>query len=440
MREESRWWRVSLLAFLLIAGLGLILGLPVGLPVGLHLGLSRGLNASSSSSEAAGFRTRGQGVMLVEVKAGKFDRRETVVSFKSANLEPGRYLLREDVDKFIPLEVDSERRATFILPELKAGGARRYRLVKATESKSSDGLSIKREGGRLEIAHAGKRVLGFQADQGYLPEGAKPIFRRGGYIHPVYSPSGAIISDDYPPNHWHHHGIWFAWTKTQFEDRAPDFWNMGDATGTVEFVALDASWSGPVTAGFKSRNRYLDLSAKPEAKVALNEVWEVIAYAVGRGELPYSMFDLTSTQETATSSPLILPEYRYGGMGFRGHRAWDGKDNAFFLTSEGKDRSNGHATRARWCHIGGRINGKLYGIAILDHPSNFRAPQPMRIHPTEPFFNYAPSQMGEWRIKPGEPYISRYRYVVIDGPPDKNEIDRFWNDYADPPQVSIITQ
>jgi hypothetical protein len=46
----------------------------------------------------------------------------------------------------------------------------------------------------------------------------------------------------------------------------------------------------------------------------------------------------------------------------------------------------------------------------------------MRIHPTEPFFNFAPSQLGQWEIKPGQPYVSRYRYIVHDGPPDKAEI------------------
>ncbi len=113
------------------------------------------------------------------------------------------------------------------------------------------------------------------------------------------------------------------------------------------------------------------------------------------------------------------------------------KDNCEFLTSEGKDRGNGHGTRARWCHIGGRIDGQLAGIAILDHPSNFRAPQAMRINPDQPFFCYSPSLMGDWKIDPGKPYVSRYRFIVYDGAPDKTELDRLWNDYANPVQAEI---
>jgi hypothetical protein len=214
---------------------------------------------------------------------------------------------------------------------------------------------------------------------------------------------------------------------------------MGTGSGTVEFVALDETWSGPVNAGFRARHRYVDLSGG-EPKTALNEVWEVIAYNVGKGAKPYFMFDLISTQECVTKNPLILPKYHYGGMAFRGHRSWDGKDNSIFLTSEAKDRANGNETRARWVHINGRVDGEHAGLTMLSHPGNFRAPQPVRIHPTEPYFTFAPSQMGDWKIAPGSQYISRYRYIVTDGPPDAVELERIWSDYANPPVVTVSTK
>ena len=85
----------------------------------------------------------------------------------------------------------------------------------------------------------------------------------------------------------------------------------------------------------------------------------------------------------------------------------------------------------------GEIDGAKAGLAILCHPDNFRAPQPMRLHPTEPFFCYAPQQSGDMEIKPGNTYVSRYRFVVHDGPPDKAELDRLWNDFAKPPVVKL---
>ncbi|MGH9902985.1 MAG: PmoA family protein, partial [Pyrinomonadaceae bacterium] len=374
----------------------------------------------------------------VTVAAGAFDRRETVVSFAlPASLKGKSYGLRDESGRVTDLQIDDRRQATFVLPELKAGATKRYLLEALKLAGVPDKIQVLREGNRLKVNVAGRQVIGYQA-QGDLPRAdIKPIFRRGGYIYPVYTPSGRPVTDHYHPRHLHQQSIWFSWTRTEFEGRKPDFWNLGDGTGTVEFVALGDVWGGPVHGGFRSRHRFVDLSA-PAPKTVLNEVWEVKVFGGGRGAKPYTMFDLVSTQEAATPRPLVLPEYHYGGMGVRGHAQWDGKENAFFLTSEGKDRANGHATRARWCHMGGMVDGQLAGIGILGHPGNFRAPQPVRIHPTEPFFNFAPSQMGRREIAPGRPYVSRYRYVVYDGSPDAAELERLWNDYADPPQVTLM--
>ncbi len=211
---------------------------------------------------------------------------------------------------------------------------------------------------------------------------------------------------------------------------------MGAGNGRVEFVSLDETWSGRVHAGFRSKHRFIDLtSGKPV--IALNESWQITAYA-SSATSSHWMFDLVSEQHCATEHGLKLPEYRYGGVGVRGNWAWNGKDKTDFLTSEGEtDRVKGHATRARWCYMGGQLDGASAGMAILCHPLNFRAPQPMRLHPTEPFFNYAPQQAGDMEIKPGEKYVSRYRFVVLDGAPVKAELDRLWNDYAHPPIVKV---
>jgi hypothetical protein len=138
---------------------------------------------------------------------------------------------------------------------------------------------------------------------------------------------------------------------------------------------------------------------------------------------------------------LKLPLYHYGGLGLRGNRAWNGTNACLFLTSEGvTDRVAGNETRGRWCWVGGDVDGTRTGIAILCHPDNFRAPQPMRLHPSEPFFCFAPSQLGDWEIKPGEPYVARYRFVTADGPPDATRLNHQWDDYAHPPKVEVTAR
>ncbi|MPY89384.1 MAG: hypothetical protein GEU99_15835 [Luteitalea sp.] len=402
-----------------------------------------------TSVVGSGWRSEAQPERLptIAVDAGGADRRESVAHFTlPAGISGVDLQLRDAANDLTPLQVDEDGEGWFVVRHLMAGTTRRYRL----EPTSASGLrapTIEVDGGAeaLQFWLDGRPVMRYVGGNRELPRpDIEPILLRGGYIHPIWTPSGRIITDDYPPNHLHHHGIWTAWTKTAYEGRSPDFWNMGDRKGTVEFHTLDRRWSGNIVAGLRAEHRYVDLTT-PERKIVLAERWTLRLYnaqhpdsSQGRGaEGSFFVFDLDIQQDLQGSAPLVLPEYHYGGVGFRGHRSWDGRANTFFLTSEAKTRSNGHGTRARWCHIGGRSDGKLTGIAILGHPSNVRAPQPMRIHPTEPFFNFAPQQLGDMQIDPGTPYSARYRFVVMDGPPDPALIERLWKDYAEPVGIRL---
>jgi hypothetical protein len=377
----------------------------------------------------------------ITVEAGDFDRRATVVRLSlPVESKPANLVMSDG--QSTALQTDGGD-AWFIVRELRRGETKTYTLRnggvrEAVEARGGNGL--------VTLKAFGKTALVYRTEKTDLPPNRPdltPIFQRGGYIHPVLSPSGKQITDDYPSNHKHHHGIWFAWTHTEYDGRTPDFWNMGDGKGFVKFESLDKTWNGPVHAGFISRHRQMDLtekSANGKPQTALLETWNVKLYAVGsEGAKPYFLFDMEIT-DTCAHGPLKLPQYRYGGIGIRGNWAWNGKDKLNFLNSEGMtDRSKGDKaeTVGRWAHMGGLIDGALTGIAVLDHPDNVRAPQPQRIHPTEPFLNLAPQQAGDVEITPAKPLTLRYRFVVADGAPDKAELNRLWNDYAHPPKVTV---
>jgi hypothetical protein len=210
---------------------------------------------------------------------------------------------------------------------------------------------------------------------------------------------------------------------------------MAEETGTVELVAVERKWSGPVHGGFISRQRMIDLVAHV---AALNETWELTVYNIGASSLSVRMFDLTITQTCATRDPVVLSKYHYGGLGFRGPDAWDGKSLLKVLTSEGetrRDQANG--TRVRWCYVGAAGGSTEAGLAILDSPQNLRAPQPIRVHPEMPFFSFAPTALGEIAITPDRPYVARYRFIVSDGPPDRVRLETWWNGYAVPIAVTV---
>jgi hypothetical protein len=79
--------------------------------------------------------------------------------------------------------------------------------------------------GRLELRDNGAPVLAYNYAM-RLENGAPEIKRRSGYIHPVWAPNGAVVTDDFPRDHWHHRGIFWAWPVVRHEGKKYDVWTL----------------------------------------------------------------------------------------------------------------------------------------------------------------------------------------------------------------------
>ena len=373
---------------------------------------------------------------VLKIEAGAHDRIGTPMSVPLPAKIPENPALESAEGKFLPLQVSDDGTAMLILPELSAGKSASYELVSLPKAAAEIAVAEEKDG-RVAFALAGNPVSTFVGKATELPrKDIDSVFLRGGYLHPLTTPAGKVVTDNYPKNHLHHHGIWTAWTSAVFQGRKTDFWNMGQGLGKVDSNGIDYSWSGAAFAGVEAENVFTDLTSG-EPITVLNELWLVKIFATGGGEKPYHLIELTSTQTMADDFDLELPEYHYGGIGVRGRGEWDGKKNATFLTSEGvtdRDKANGMPTK--WVFMGGAVDGGKAGLAVLCSPQNFRAPQPVRVHPTEPFISYAPQIAGPMTIKHGETYRSQYRFVIMDGEADKELLDHLWNDYAEPPTAT----
>jgi hypothetical protein len=266
-----------------------------------------------------------------------------------------------------------------------------------------------------------------------------PKYGRSGHLHPVWTPGGSIVTDEFPPDHLHQSGIFFAFTKTKFRGQDVDFWNLAGGKGRVRNSSVGSITSGAVFGQLTARHEHVDLTqadsvvglgAKTGGDVALNETWQVRAWPAGLAS-GYWLLDIHSQIRCAGNEPLVLPEYHYGGMAIRAAREWTPK-NVAFLSSEGDDRLKGNHTRPRWCRMSGAVAGKQAGITLLTHPANFRFPEPLRIHPTMPYMVFTPSFLGDWEIKPGAVHESRYRFIVHDGDLPVETIERLWHDFAEP--------
>ncbi|HYW80090.1 MAG TPA: PmoA family protein [Thermoguttaceae bacterium] len=378
--------------------------------------------------------------LLVEVVAGRHDRQRTPIFLELPEAlrdHTAFSLVRIDTDRVIDVQVlaGETPRLVWILAEpLPAGSVRRYRLVPSGASREKSPTVTCRDNGRQILLAVGDRpVLNYNHVVVDPPPGIDAHYRRGGHIHPLFSPAGIPVTDDFAPDHAHQHGVFFAWVNTTFEGRPIDFWNQAKEQGQVEHIALKEPVSGPVFGQFVATLRHSDMTAPDGPKPVLEETWTVRVYNVRE----QFVIDFESRQRCVADHPLAVNEYHYGGMAIRGSRQWFGQPGADFVTSEGKTREDGNHTRPRWVEMYGKVDGRPSGVLVMGDPSNFRSPQPVRLPPEKPYFCFAPMVLGPFEIKPGEEYVSRYRYCTHDGSPDTALADRLWNDYGHPPEVRL---
>ena len=286
----------------------------------------------------------------------------------------------------------------------------------------------------IRVTLHGNPVLEYVKTPKPVPNGLSDVYRRSGYIHPVYSPSGQEITGDFPADHAHQHALFLAWTKAEFDGEEVDFWNQHLNTGVIEHRSVEGIERRDDKVSFTVKHAFLTGPGDKRTE-ALIETWIVTVYLTPEDTF---LFDIDSIQECASDIPFHNKEYHYGGMSLRGNYQWlkengdksISKGDLEFLTSEGKDRWDGNHTRPDWVSMSGEIDGKAVSITVMGSPDNFRAPQPVRIHPNKPYFCFAPMVLGSFTIEPGQKYISRYRYLVRSESADPDLIKKYWQEYT----------
>lgn len=306
--------------------------------------------------------------------------------------------------------------------------------------KQAASLRVARTDATLTVLSGERPILVYNLESPRAPEGIDKIYERSGFLHPVYTPDGEVLTAAFPVDHPHQHGIFSAWVKTKYDGKDVDFWNLAGRTAYVAHERVESVFQDGTRAGFVVQLLHR-LRSDPPVDV-LREEWKL---TVQPTDGTYFCFDLETTQKALTDKPLVVEKYHYGGMAFRGPVDWllpgdearkrvpalSGEGPAF-LNSLGNDRIAGNHAHARWVALSGTLRGRPGGIIILDHADNFRAPQAARLHPTKPYFCLAPCVDGEFVIDKNHPYRARYRFLATGKAPDPAWLDAQWAAWVQP--------
>lgn len=343
----------------------------------------------------------------------------------------------------VPFQIDEAggRNLYWIVESTGAkGGSQKFELSEGSGSPDGGRMNLAETDDVLMVRDNGNNLLAYHFGVMPAPEGQNPLFARSGFIHPLWSPQGQVLTRIQPDDHYHHYGIWNPWTHVLFEGREVDFWNIGGGQGTVRFAEFLSRDAGPVFGGYTTLQEHVafDKEAGTE-KVALNERQTVRVYRTADSRAYIA--DITIAMECASESPFKILEYRYAGLGWRGTEQWN-NENSSVLSSAGKTRVDADGSLARWYMIQGEVDDARAGVAMMSHPENFNHPEPLRIWPPEThdgavFAMFAPTKTTDWLLEPGNTYVLRYRMVVFNGEFDGASADKAWAAYGEPPKVTV---
>jgi len=90
---------------------------------------------------------------------------------------------------------------------------------------------------------------------------------RACYIHPVWGLNGEVLTDDFPKDHFHHHGIFWSWPHVGVDGKEYDMWSS-DAV-KLKFERWLCREAGPVAAVLGVENAWLI----GDKKVVTERVW-----------------------------------------------------------------------------------------------------------------------------------------------------------------------
>jgi hypothetical protein len=262
--------------------------------------------------------------------------------------------------------------------------------------------------GRLRLTHLHGEKVTVHSPTATLLEYRYSPARPKTYIHPLCTPSGRPITLDSPHDHIHHRGLMLAWSEVN----GIDFW------GEVN----------PARHGQILHQRFERLRHSPVVELVSLNHW------VAEGQLllvERRTIRVTPPRDgawlewishlTAPHLPVSLAagEHVYNGLGIRVTADMDG--GAVLNSAGATTIAQANGQPATWC----AYSGAGAGVALFDHPSNPRHPNPFFVmNKAFGYLSAAPTFHAPFQLERGQSIRFHWGVLAFDGAPQPHLLER----------------
>ncbi len=264
------------------------------------------------------------------------------------------------------------------------------------------------------------------------PKSLDGKYSRCHYIHPLYSLDGQILTEDFPKDHLHHRGIFWAWHQVLVgKKEVGDGWSLKDTSWDVydaKILALDDGSSFLKVKVFWKSPLWTDSEGRPKPFVKETTVIRVHP-ASGAGDIRKIDFEI---------SLLALEDgVRIGGA--KNKRAYGGFSARIRLPNDIRFASQGGDVapirtpmeEGPWLDFSGDFqeDGEVSGLAILCHRSLPGYPQRWILRRAGSMQNAVYPGQEPVLLSREKPLVLRYRLIVHRGNAQQVELNKLQAQY-----------
>lgn len=262
--------------------------------------------------------------------------------------------------------------------------------------------------GRLELREGGNPVLVYNYGPQLKP-GAPENKRRCCYIFPIYTPAGVSFLDDFPRDHWHHRGLFWAWPIVETGGKQYDIW--------MQFTAGDRPAKTPVVS-----------ATARQARLETENIWAADGKDIVRENLRMTVLPAEGASREmeveltweALGAPVTLAGSPERGKSYGGFSARFAPREGTVVRADGevlaKDEDR---TPRKWAELEGVYAGKRAVLRITPDEKNPGAPYQWCLRSygfIGASFPGRSDTVDHYTLEPGKPLTLKFRVRAGDLP------------------------